>query len=51
MNELRVDSINLQAPYKVLLREDRPGIVSRLDNPRLSDVLQEFDETVSLLFD
>lgn len=103
MNALRIDRINHQAPYEVLLRKDNPddyyfktdfgiefkvsikedysivpsgayalgivnashkpspgdakfrltlmAILSRLDNPLLSVVVEEFDETISLLFD
>ena len=27
------------------------ALISKIDNPRLSDVIEEFDETVELLFD
>ena len=44
MNTLRLENINLHAPYFL-------AIISRKDNPMLSVVLEEFNETVSFLFD
>lgn len=76
MNTLRLEIINLHAPYKVLqfvrwfnIYEHRHlfiirtaegkmdgmmnfiAIISRKDNPNLPMVLEEFDETISFLFD
>ena len=82
MNTLRLENINLHAPYKVMQDPERHNnfyfvsdsgarfdidfaenegkmdgqmnflaIISRKDNPMLSVVLEEFNETVSFLFD
>ena len=103
MNTLRLDIINLHAPYRVKQREDKPqtyyfktefgveyqisleedfsivpsgtyalditnrehkrspldpkfkltliAIISRKDNPRLQEVIQEFEDTISFIFD
>lgn len=49
MNTLRLENINLHAPYRVM--QDPERHISRRDNPMLSIVLEEFNETVSFLFD
>lgn len=81
MNTLRLEIINLHAPYRVKQREDKPqnyyfktdygveydisltaegkmegqmnfmAIISRRDNPRLQEAIQEFEDTISFIFD
>ena len=61
MNTLRLENINLHAPYRVMQVKTAEGkmdgqmnflaIISRLDNPNLQLVIEEFNETVSFLFD
>ena len=45
MNTLRLEIINLHAPYNFM------AIISRRDNPRLQEVIQEFEDTISFIFD
>jgi hypothetical protein len=56
MKELRLSNINLQAPYQVKQNPHASNsyflaIISRMDNLNLQLVIEEFDETISFLFD
>ena len=51
MNTLHLENINKQSPYHVAHQMNFLAIISRKDNPKLIQVIAEFDETISFLFD
>ena len=55
MNTLRLNVINLHAPYRYGRNMDGQmnfvAIISRLTCPSLPQTIEEFSETISLLFD
>ena len=57
MNALRLNIINLHAPYRVWQKSGKPdhyyfvSDISHLTCPYLSQAIEEFSETISLLFD
>ena len=51
MITLRLENINLHAPYRVMQDPNSLAIISIKDNPMLAMVIEEFNETISFLFD
>jgi len=58
MNTLRLEEINLHSSYMVGQTEGKldgiknfTALFSRKDNPRLEELLAEFEETIDIVFD
>ena len=52
MNTLNSKNINLHSPYMVgQIDENDSTFYLRKDNPRLKELLAEFEETISIVFD